>query len=349
MLVYYGSLMRLFYLYRLGLRMAFCLCFVVFEGCSVSMASRQPKKKDLSILKPGTPRSIVLTELGSPVFSEARAQGSRVDFFSFTQGYSKGSRVARTVAHSLADITTLGLWEIIGTPTEMIFDGKPLRVQITYTAEDLISSVSVNEGKYLASELAAASVEGSPRATPPQQTQEHARVASRQNTSADQHPKPSPKESSKLGPSPELSSVNNEKVFEQCASYFAARIKAYGGQRADAPLRVAVYPAEGDGTQRFGEWISTAIEHALLNQPGIQIVTRKRLADIQTEKKLSEIESSKDIDGNSKYGVKGADFIVRVTYLLKQSLNSLNLNCEIIDSRTGVVVGAKVSSLQLPR
>jgi hypothetical protein len=248
------------------------------------MASRQPNKKDLSILKPGTPRSIVLTEIGNPVFSETKAPGSRVDFFSFTQGYSKGSRVARTVAHSLEDITTLGLWEIIGTPTEMIFDRKPLRVQINYTSEDRIASVSINEGRYQASELSTESVQSKKKAAALPQSQEQGRVDLSQSSSDETQPNPLLKELPKSASTAELSSVKNDKVFEQVASYFAAQIKAYNSQRADSLSRVAVYPVEGDGAQRCCEGISTAIEHALLNQPGVQIVTRKRLADIQAEK-----------------------------------------------------------------
>ena len=42
------------------------------------------------------------------------------------QGYSKANKISRAVWHGAADVFTLGLWEIIGTPTESAFNGKKL-------------------------------------------------------------------------------------------------------------------------------------------------------------------------------------------------------------------------------
>ena len=34
------------------------------------------------------------------------------------QGYRKGVKVARAIGHGAADVMTLGLWEVVGRPTE---------------------------------------------------------------------------------------------------------------------------------------------------------------------------------------------------------------------------------------
>jgi hypothetical protein len=60
------------------------------EGCSVVMAVKQPDKKNVDLLKVGTPRSILVAELGAPVSSEMK-EGKKCDIFAFVQGYSKGS------------------------------------------------------------------------------------------------------------------------------------------------------------------------------------------------------------------------------------------------------------------
>ena len=42
------------------------------SGCAVVMAAKQPDAKDPSVLTPGTPRSMVVGELGSPAWSGER-------------------------------------------------------------------------------------------------------------------------------------------------------------------------------------------------------------------------------------------------------------------------------------
>ena len=115
-------------------------------GCSVYMAAHQPVKKDLAVLKEGTPRSSVLTELGQPVWSGEK-DGSKVDVFAFKQGYSTGAKAARSLFHGVADVFTLGLWEVLGTPIEMVASGTDTKVEVTYDGEDRVKLTKVTEGK----------------------------------------------------------------------------------------------------------------------------------------------------------------------------------------------------------
>ncbi|OPY76291.1 MAG: hypothetical protein A4E64_01588 [Syntrophorhabdus sp. PtaU1.Bin058] len=110
------------------------------NGCSVYMAAKQPDKKNLNILAVGTPRSLVLAEIGQPKSTETR-DGKRVDVFSFVQGYSKGAKVGRAFWHGAADVFTLGLWEVVGTPTESIFTGEKVAYEVTYTTDDKVEKV----------------------------------------------------------------------------------------------------------------------------------------------------------------------------------------------------------------
>jgi hypothetical protein len=113
---------------------------VAASGCSVVMAAKQPAKKDVDLLAPGIPRNLVLAELGQPVASDLK-NGKRVEVYSFVQGYSKGARVSRTIAHGTADVLTLGLWEVAGTPTEAVFNGTRVAYEVTYDAGDRIEQV----------------------------------------------------------------------------------------------------------------------------------------------------------------------------------------------------------------
>lgn len=116
------------------------IALFTLTGCSVFMAAKQPGKKDVSVLTNGTPRSLVVAELGAPVTSEHK-EGRRVDVFSFTQGYSKGAKAGRAIFHGAADVFTLGLWEVVGTPTEASFDGRRISFEVRYDEDDKVAKV----------------------------------------------------------------------------------------------------------------------------------------------------------------------------------------------------------------
>jgi len=111
-------------------------------GCSVAMAAHQPSSKDLDLFANGMPRNLVVAEVGAPVTTESKG-GKRVDIYSFTQGYSKAARVSRTIGHGAADVLTLGLWEVVGTPTEAAFNGTQVVYEVTYDSSDRIENVVV--------------------------------------------------------------------------------------------------------------------------------------------------------------------------------------------------------------
>jgi hypothetical protein len=126
---------------RIVVRLGLFSCVLAWAGllssCAVFMAARQPGRKDVALLNPGTPRNLVIAEFGTPIHGETR-DGKRTEIFAFVQGYSKGARVSRAIAHGVADFFTLGLWEIAGTPTEAIFDGKDMVVEVTFDPADQV-------------------------------------------------------------------------------------------------------------------------------------------------------------------------------------------------------------------
>ena len=116
-------------------------------GCAVNQAMNQPDKKDVSVLNRGTPRYEVMGELGQPVSTEITKDDKKIDVYSFIQGYSKGVKAARALGHGVMDIVTLGLWEIIGSPTETIASGDKVVVRVRYDKDDLVDSVQALKGK----------------------------------------------------------------------------------------------------------------------------------------------------------------------------------------------------------
>jgi len=124
---------------------AICAILALTAGCSVFMAANQPNKKDVHVLDRGTPRKLVIAEIGAPAHSRVE-EGKSCDVFSFVQGYSKGAKTTRAVFHGAADVLTLGLWEVAGTPIESAADGKVVKVEVFYDATERVEKVYVIQG-----------------------------------------------------------------------------------------------------------------------------------------------------------------------------------------------------------
>ena len=118
----------------------------LMSSCSVFMAANQPGQKNLGVLTEGTPQALVRGEFGQPVWS-GKDQGFDIEVFQFVQGYSKGSKVARSIGHGVADVFTIGLWEIVGTPVETIASGTALKATVTYDEAQKVKTVKLHDDK----------------------------------------------------------------------------------------------------------------------------------------------------------------------------------------------------------
>jgi len=127
------------------LSLAITVILTLTIGCSVFMAANQPQRKDVNVLDRGTFRNTVIAELGAPAYTEVK-EGKKCDVFSFVQGYSKGAKVGRSVFHGAADVLTLGLWEVAGTPIEAMADGTEVKVEVFYDVKDTVERVNVIKG-----------------------------------------------------------------------------------------------------------------------------------------------------------------------------------------------------------
>lgn len=119
---------------------ATCVLCWALAGCSVYMAAKQPDAKNIDLFAVGTPRALMLAEFGMPTVAETR-NGRRYEIFKFVNGYSAGARAGRAVFHGAADVMTLGLWEVVGTPTEGVFSGDEMAFRVRYDKDDRIDEV----------------------------------------------------------------------------------------------------------------------------------------------------------------------------------------------------------------
>lgn len=101
------------------------------------MAVDQPTKKNLEILEVGVHRSYLIAEFGMPA-STRWINRRRVDRFEFVQGYSRGQRAGRALAHGAADLATGGFWEAVATPTEGHFSGEHVAYEVSYDEQNRV-------------------------------------------------------------------------------------------------------------------------------------------------------------------------------------------------------------------
>ena len=333
-----------------------------FSGCSVYMAAHQPKKKDLSVLERGTPRSFVVAELGAPATTDRDKRGNRYDFFLVTQGYSKGSRLGRAFAHGAADLFTIGCWEVIGTPTELAFDGTQLRIQVTYSDRDLVDVATViskngsraiantRKADYAASETGGDPYEASEANGNPSSEMRAGPVrSSRKIASTDQSsPKPAPQPSSMS----KIAKGSFSTSCDQLATSLLAGAKSSFRKKREGSIRVAVYnflPREERGAKdsALGERITSELERALVGQAGVQLVTRKNLSDIQSEQKLNEANWNQISQKQRQFGVVDVDLILRGNYVISTAGTNVRVECELLDPSSGVIVGAAQASVEI--
>ena len=116
------------------------LCWAL-AGCSVYMATKQPDAKNVDLFTVGTSRTLMLAEFGMPAATETK-NGRTYEIFKFVNGYTAGAKAGRAVFHGAADVVTLGLWEVVGTPTEgVFFTGDEMVFRVRYDKDDRIDEV----------------------------------------------------------------------------------------------------------------------------------------------------------------------------------------------------------------
>jgi len=119
-------------------RLVLVLCVV--SGCSVYMESTRPTPIDLEKFHPGDSRTSVAEELGSPVTTSKGAGGTSCDLYLlYITGYGNAGKVPIAIAEGAADFFTIGLAEIVLSPTEAATRNEKKPVWFCYQSDALLS------------------------------------------------------------------------------------------------------------------------------------------------------------------------------------------------------------------
>ena len=116
-----------------------CLLIVSLSssGCSVLMAAnRSSYRGDVSVIQDGVSRSNVIAELGQPdSFSKTESGGYDDRYTLDPDAHRTWLRTGTVLFHLGADVMTLGLWELVGTPYELAVRDRAVTYHLAYNPD----------------------------------------------------------------------------------------------------------------------------------------------------------------------------------------------------------------------
>ena len=120
---------------------------VSLSGCSVLLATEGATSRDVTLLRMGVHRDAIIEEFGLPERRET-IEGRRVDYYRFRLGSSALSRFGRAFSYMVANVFTLGAWELIGTEVETnITEENALHLRVSYSRNERVEDVELEKDK----------------------------------------------------------------------------------------------------------------------------------------------------------------------------------------------------------
>ncbi|WP_330112742.1 hypothetical protein VSU16_16615 (plasmid) [Cetobacterium somerae] len=91
---------------------------LLLQGCSAVMAASGTKEANLSALNRGDSRSMVLAKVGHQPARVVNDGKNIMEIYELERGNEPST--GRAVAHGVLTLATIGLWEVVGTPLEVV-------------------------------------------------------------------------------------------------------------------------------------------------------------------------------------------------------------------------------------
>ena len=108
-------------------------------ACSVYMEATRPTPVDLNEFPAGMSRDTVMNKLGAPDSTAVESDETSCDYYKlYTRGYGAGGKIPIAVAEGAADFFTLGLAEVVLTPTEGVTKNEKHPVSFCYRGQQLV-------------------------------------------------------------------------------------------------------------------------------------------------------------------------------------------------------------------
>lgn len=127
---------------RISLMAALALTVILSSsGCAVHMAATQPSAKPTSLFRDGTPKEKLVANFGAPTSTIVR-NGTTYDIYNFTNGSNGATKVFKCLLYGICDLATLGITEVLFTPTECALRSRDKAYEVSYDADGRVNSVN---------------------------------------------------------------------------------------------------------------------------------------------------------------------------------------------------------------
>lgn len=112
---------------------------LLLGGCSVYMESTRPTPINLNQFHLGESRDTVIERIGPPGAQMKESDGAQCDLYRlYTKGYGALGKGSIAFGEGLADVMTLGLAEIVLSPTEAATKNAKHPINFCYKNEKLV-------------------------------------------------------------------------------------------------------------------------------------------------------------------------------------------------------------------
>lgn len=122
---------------------ALAMVGIMTSGCSVIMAAnRSSYRGDIEVIKEGTTRPQIISELGQPDSFYKTDTGGFDDRYTLDpEAHRTWVKVGTVVLHLGADLVTAFLWELVGTPYELAVRDRTVIYHLAYNADGKLESI----------------------------------------------------------------------------------------------------------------------------------------------------------------------------------------------------------------
>ena len=120
----------------------FLLVVLLVSGCSPIMAAnRSSYRGDVGVIKEGIDRGSVIAELGEPDnYSKTESGGYEDKYTLDPDAHRTAVKVLTVIFHLGADLVTLCLWEVVGTPYELAVRDRLATYDLKYNENGKLAS-----------------------------------------------------------------------------------------------------------------------------------------------------------------------------------------------------------------
>lgn len=113
---------------------------LVLQGCSAVMAASGTKEANLSSLNRGDSRSMVLAKVGSQPTRVVNDGKNIMEIYELERGNEPST--GRAVAHGVLSLATFGVWEVVGTPLEVV-KGEKYFLTVYYNEDENLQKFEI--------------------------------------------------------------------------------------------------------------------------------------------------------------------------------------------------------------